>query len=194
MKDNEIKLNASGYKDEPCYQTIKKMDVPKVGEVWENWKTKKAALVLANINGICTILNLVDKEMEGRMKVTARVPMYTAPNMLSWCFVTELTNYFATITQDDFSAIKWGVSNALGLNNGFTRPLPLGYVESLEQKVKALEDERDAAVNVADQTHADNIDASIQLEKEKAKAQFYREMYDTLLDKLISAKGVSANE
>lgn len=64
-----------------------------------------------------------------------------------------------------------------------------GLIKALQEKVKALEEERDAAMNVADQIHAENIDASIQLEKEKAKSQFYREMYETLLDKLISAKG-----
>ena len=194
MKDNEIKLNASGYKDEPCYKTIKKMDAPKPGEIWDNGKNGKTVLVLGNMNGICSILNLIDQEKEGCIKVQARVPMYTAPIMVSWCFTSDLTNYVMTSTLDDFNAVKWGVTDALGLTIGFPPPMPHGYVESLEQKVKALEDERDAAVNVADQTHADNIDASIQLEKEKAKAQFYREMYDTLLDKLISMKAVSANE
>ena len=194
MKDNEIKLNASGYKDEPCYKTIRKMDAPKPGEIWENGKNGKTVLVLGNMNGICSILNLIDQEKEGRIKVTARVPMYTAPIMVSWCFTSDLTNYVMTSSNDDFNAVKWGVTDALGLTIGFPPPLPYGYVESLEEKVKTLEEERDAALNIADQTHADNIDASIQLEKEKAKAQFYREMYDTLLDKLISMKAVSANE
>ena len=208
MKDNEIKLNASGYKDEPCYQTIRKMDAPKPGEIWENGKNGKTVLVLGNMNGICSILNLIDQEKEGRIKVQARVPMYTAPIMVSWCFATDLTNYVKTSTLDDFNAVKWGVTDALGLTIGFPPPLPYGYVESLEDElkvirtshdnqeklIKMLQEERDAALNVADQTHADNIDVSIQLEKEKAKSQFYREMYDTLLDKLISAKGVSANE
>lgn len=194
MKDNEIKLNASGYKDEPCYKTIRKMDVPKPGEIWENGKNGKTVLVLGNMNGICSILNLIDQEKEGRIKVQARVPMYTSPIMVSWCFTTDLTNYVMNSTLDDFNAVKWGVTDALGLTIGFPPPMPLGYVESLEEKVKALEEERDAAVNVADQIHAENIDASIQLEKEKAKAQFYREMYDTLLDKVISARAVGVNE
>ncbi|MBO7251389.1 MAG: hypothetical protein J6V25_02060 [Oscillospiraceae bacterium] len=62
--------------------------------------------------------------------------------------------------------------------------------DNQEKLIKMLREERDAALNVADQLHADNIDASIQLEKEKAKSQFYREMYDTLLDKVISVRGV----
>ena len=138
------------------------------------------------MNGICSILNLIDQEKEGRIKVQARVPMYTWPNMVSWCFSSDLTNYVKNITDDEFTAIKLGVADALGLTCGFPPPMPLGYVESLEERVKQLEEERDAALNVADQTHADNIDASIQLEKEKAKAQFYREMYDTLLDKVFA--------
>lgn len=208
MTDNELKLNASGYRDEPCYQTIKTLDGPKPGEIWENWKTKKLALVLANMNNVCTILNLVDQENKNRIKVTASVPMYTAPNMVSWCFSSDLNNYVKAITVDEFKDVKIGVADALGLTIGLNIPIPNGYMESLEDELKVirtshdkqkklinmLREERDAALNVADQTHADNIDASIQLEKEKAKAQFYREMYDTLLDKLISAKGVSANE
>lgn len=65
--------------------------------------------------------------------------------------------------------------------------------DNQEKLIKMLREERDAAMNVADQIHAENIDASIQLEKEKVKSQFYREMYDTLLDKLISVRGC-ANE
>lgn len=195
MKNKELKLNASGYKDEPCYKAIQTLDAHKPGEIWENGNTRKLVLVLSNMNGICTILNLTDQEKENRIKVTARVPMYTAPNMVCYCFTPNLVNFVKTLTDAEFNQIRIGVADALGLiDMMITPPLPNGYVESLEEKVKLLEEERDAAVNVADQTHADNIDASIQLEKEKAKAQFYREMYDTLLDKLITAKGVSANE
>ena len=217
MKDKELKLNASGYKDEPCYKTIMTLDAPKPGEIWENGNTRKLVLVLANMNGICTILNLTDQEKENRIKVTSRVPMYTAPNMVCYCFTPNLVSFVKTLTDDEFTVVKWGVADALGLvdmQKAIFADAPT-HPHILEEKVKALEDElkvigtshdnqeklinmlrkeRDAALNVADQTHADNIDASIRLEKEKAKAQFYREMYDTLLDKLISAKGVSANE
>ena len=127
MKDNEIKLNASGYKDEPCYKTIRKMDVPKPGEIWENGKNGKTVLVLGNMNGICSILNLIDQEKEGRIKVQARVPMYTSPIMVSWCFTTDLTNYVKTITEDNFTAVKLGVADALG------RTIMFRYAEPLKE-------------------------------------------------------------
>ena len=64
----------------------------------------------------------------------------------------------------------------------------------LEKRVKLLEGERDKAKRLADDIHNEHIQASIDLEKEKAKVKFYREMYDTLLDKVISARGGSVNE
>lgn len=196
MKDKELKLNASGYKDEPCYQTIKAVDVPKPGEIYIHGEMGRYVLVLNHVNGVCAILTLVDQEREGRIPVMARVQMYTNPIMTNYTFASSLIQYVKTITDEEFQQVKKAVAEAFGFEHktdNFKAEPMLGSIRLLEEKVKALEEERDAAVNVADQIHAENIDASIQLEKEKAKSQFYREMYDTLLDKLISVRGC-ANE
>lgn len=210
MKDKELKLNASGYKDEPCYQTIKTLDAPKPGEIYIHGDTGRYVLVLNCVNGVCAILNLTEQGRGDRIPVMARVQMYTNPIMITYAFTSALAQYVKTITDEECLEVKKAVTEALGLTCTILDVCENACVKPLEEKVKALEDElkvistshdnqeklikmlreeRDAAVNVADQIHAENIDASIQLEKEKAKAQFYREMYDTLLDKLISARG-----
>lgn len=206
MNDKELKLNASGYKDEPCYKAIKAVDMPKPGEIYIHGDTGRHVLVLNHVNGVCAILNLTEQEREDRIPVMVRVKMYTNPIMITYAFTSALAQYVKTITDDEFAVIRNAVANALNVEHIYVgiEPISSGIhlrdhneevkkltdkIKALEEKVKALEEERDASMNVADQIHADNIDASIQLEKEKAKSQFYREMYDTLLDKLISAKG-----
>ncbi len=231
MKDKELKLNASGYKDEPCYKTIKAVDAPKPGEIYIHGDTGRYVLVLNCVNGVCAILNLTEQEREDRIPVMVRVKMYTNTIMITYAFTSALAQYVKTISQAEFTDVRDAVTRALGLEK-----LPLStesgvneeYVVRLKDNISALEAkvmvlkeenerlfketgtahkemmqmtdardkaeaERDAALTVADQIHAENIDASIQLEKEKAKSQFYREMYDTLLDKVISARGC-ANE
>ena len=228
MKDKELKLNASGYKDEPCYKTIKAVDVPKPGEIYIHGDTGRYVLVLNHVNGVCAILNLTEQEREDRIPIMVRVKMYTNHIMITYAFTSVLAQYVKTITDEEFENVKRGIVKMLGLQDAcnFMKKVEIAVdnllkedneSDALEEKVKALEEERDkmftalghankelikmtderdtaeserdAAMTVADQLHAENIDASIQLEKEKVKSQFYREMYDTLLDKLISDRG-----
>jgi len=207
MKDKELKLNGSGYYDEPCYQTIKNVDVPKPGEIYIHADTGKYVLVLNCVNGVCAILNLTEQEREGRIPVMARVQMYTNPIMINYTFTTTLGQYVKSMPYDEFDKIQRAVADVLGIYavSNYIKELEVkaaGMLEehnerdALREKVKALEEENkklqadhDMAVAIADDLHAEQIELSKDLDKETYKAEFYRGMYDALLDKVISARG-----
>lgn len=236
MKDKELKLNASGYYDEPCYQTIKNVDAPKPGEIYIHGDTGKYVLVLNCVNGVCAILNLTEQEREGRIPVMARVQMYTNPIMINYTFATTLTQYVKTITDEECLEVKKAVSEALGLlciildaceEVHQTRDkLEAEYDELLNEnkslkqhildlnmergemldKVKEMEGQRDKLIaeigGFGDtikkqayelQAKEKNIimlgESLAKVEREADKAEIYKEMYMTLLDKVISARG-----
>ena len=233
MNDKELKLNASGYYDEPCYKAI--TAAPKPGEIWENGNTGKLVLVLANTNAICSILNLIEQDKENRIKVTARVPMYTAPYMVCYCFESNLTGFVKRVKDDEWTDVRLAVARALGLED---KPLnilaaaPNEIVEEMqkniyalekkcdilhnercafEEKAKALEEQRNKLLEEIAGYGETIKKQSFELrEKEKRittigdtlgnvcreadRAEIYKEMYMTLLDKVISARGGSVNE
>lgn len=222
MKDKELKLNGSGYYDEPCYQTIKNVDAPKPGEIYIHGDTGRYVLVLNCVNGVCAILNLTEQERENRIPVMARVKMYTNPIMINYTFTTTLRQYVKTITDEECLEVKKAVCDALGLKGIAIPAVPHDHINALERRNAELLEERDKMLETAGHAHGEmikmtderdkaeknwneairevnalnaaNAELSKALEKEYVKSQFYREMYDTLLDKVISARGGSVNE
>lgn len=215
MKDNELKLNGSGYRDEPCYQTIKNVDAPKPGEIYIHGDTGKYVLVLNCVNGVCAILNLTEQEREGRIPVMARVQMYTNPIMINYAFATTLGQYVKSMPYDEFDKIQRAVADALGiyavsnyikgleakaagmLEEHQTRDkLEAEYAELLDES-KALKHEMAMMKNELEAREKAHIILNESFEKvsrEADKASIYKEMYMTLLDKVISARGGSVNE
>lgn len=199
MKDNELKLNGSGYYDEPCYQTIKNVDAPKAGEIWTHNQSGAYMLVVANVNGVCPTIRLNEQQKDGCIPVTCRVPMYTNPAFMGYVFETNLAQYVKTVKEDEFKAVRQGLADMLGIECVtpvvFTHDAG-SHPHILEEKVKALEDENkklradhDMAVAIADDLNAEQIELRKDLDKETYKAEFYRGMYDALIDKVISARG-----
>lgn len=207
MKDKELKLNASGYYDEPCYQTIKNVDVPKPGEIWTHNMSGYYMLVVAVVGDVCSTLRLTDQPRNDSIPVMSKTPMYTTPIMLGYCFSHLLTQYVKTITDDEFTKVRLAVADALGLED---KPLPVtvtdDHINMLEEEVKCLHNERhDFVERIECQKHEISLMLNDLEAREKAntllreslekvsreadKAGIYKEMYMTLLDKLISAKG-----
>ena len=202
MKDKELKLNDSGYKDEPCYKAIKAVDVPKPGEIYIHGDTGRYVLVLNCVNGVCAILTLFDQEREGRIPVMARVQMYTNPIMINYAFASSLIQYVKTITDDEFAVIRNAVANALNVEHIYVGLEPMGsgiHPDFHEREVKKLTDENNALKHemglMKNELEAREkarilLDESFEkVSREADKAEIYKEMYMTLLDKVISARG-----
>ena len=202
MKDNDLKRNASGYYDEPCYKTV--TAPPKPGEIWKHGPTGAYMLVIASAGTVYSTLRLTDVEHEGNIKVMCKTPMYTRPIMIGYSFEDVLTEYVKAVKEEEFTAVKKAVGKALGIE-GNGQASPIAY--DLEDKVKALTDENEGLkksykdIFKENETLRSGMEIKAMAEKamdeaycdmkdELAKANVYKEMYIELLDKLISAKAV----
>lgn len=201
MKDKELKLNASGYYDEPCYKTM--TAAPKPGEIWTHAATGYHMLIVASLNGVCSTLRLTDVEREGCIPVTGRTLMFATPIMLGYSFESTLGNYVKSIKADEFEKVKRGIVNVLGLQDfkGYVEKLEVEAADMLEEhttrdKLQAEYDELLAECKALkcelDAREKANIllgESLAKVEREAEKAGIYKEMYMTLLDKVISARG-----
>ena len=202
MKDNDLKRNASGYYDEPCYKTV--TAPPKPGEIWKHGPTGAYMLVIASAGTVYSTLRLTDVEHEGNIKVMCKTPMYTRPIMIGYSFEDTLTEYVKAVKEEEFTAVKKAVGKALGIE-GNGQASPIAY--DLEEKVKALADENEGLkqsykdVFDAKQKLLDDLKSKYMAERdmnevyanmkaELAKANVYKCMYYELIEKLISAKAV----
>lgn len=198
MKDSDLKRNASGYVDEPCYKA--RTAPPKAGEIWRHDTTGAYMLVVANKNGVCSTLRLIEYEREDSITVNCKTPMYTAPIMLGYCFENLLTQYVKNVSAGEFAEVQREVGKVLGI--------PAADTHDLEEQVKSLTDENDGLKKSYTDVFAENGRLRIELEArnmacdaldancttmcaELEKANVYKEMYLTLLDKLVSARGAA---
>lgn len=214
MKEFDIKRNASGYYDDTAYKAM--TTDPKPGEIWLHGTSGHYLLIISNINGVCSTLRLTDRERPDAIKVTFRTPMYTTPIMIGYCFATVLSQYVKSVTEEEFQAVRYGVADALGLMDLQTvKPVvDCGtHPHILEEKVKALEDERNKLLEeiagYGDTIKKQGIElqarekTNIMLGEELTKASheaekalFYKEMYDSLMDRVMAmtVKAVGVNE
>lgn len=196
MMDKELKLNASGYYDEPCYKAITAS--PKAGEIWVHNQSGAYMLVIANVNGVCPTLRLNEQEKEGCIPVTCRDIMYTNPAFMGYVFETNLSQYVKTVKEEEFKTVKQRIADVLGINVAVSiLDVDQGtHPHILEEKVKGLEVERNEllaerkALKEKLKEKTDGCDVVLgELNAtcmELEKAMVYKDMYNTLMDKMIA--------
>lgn len=186
MKDKELKLNASGYYDEPCYKAI--TAAPRPGEIWTHNQSGAYMLVVANVNGVCPTLRLNEQQKDGCIPVTCRALMYTNPAFMGYVFETNLAQYVKTVKEDEFKAVRQGLADMLGITSAED------YYNGLKIKDAAMLEEYQTREKLIAE-YDELLDESFEkVSREADKAEIYKEMYMTLLDKVISARGGSVNE
>lgn len=205
-KDNDLKRNASGYYDEPCYKAV--TAPPKVGEIWTHKQSGAYMLVMASVGGVCSTLRLTDANREGSIKVMCKTPMYVTLITLGYCFENMLSQFVKSVKGDEFTAVKTAVAQVLGI------PMTIfnhDQIIKLEDKLKALTDENDGlkksyqdVFKENERLHYDLKAMSIaegerdemfrKMDDDLTKANVYKDMYMELLDKLISAKAGAGND
>lgn len=203
MKDKELKLNASGYYDETCYKAI--TAPPKAGEIWLHNVSGAYMLVIANQNTVYSTLRLTDKEKPDSIPVMCKTPMFTAPIMIGYCFEDTLSQYVKTVPSEEFEGIKKAIAGALGIH--IEKPVETVKVDdNMERRNAELLEERDTLLDLNEALKHEMalmqneleardkarilLDESFEkVSREADKAGIYKEMYMTLLDKVISARG-----
>jgi len=147
MKDKELKLNASGYYDEPCYKAI--TAAPKPGEIWTHAATGYHMLIVASLNGVCSTLRLTEVEREGCIPVTGRTLMFATPIMLGYSFENTLGQYVKTVKGEEFEKVKRGIVNVLGLQDvkAYVKELEIAAADMLE-KEKEMDAQRNTIIDL----------------------------------------------
>lgn len=113
MKDFGIRKNASNYYDETAYRAIS--TYPRPGEIWTHKTHTDYVLILAGNEHVSAVLKLDDKPREGKIMVRARVPMYTDPMKLGYCFHDLVGAYVRTLPDRDFAQVRKTIARTLGL-------------------------------------------------------------------------------
>ena len=207
MKDNDLKRNASGYYDEPCYKAV--TAPPKAGEIWVHAKSGAYMLVIANHNGVCSTLRLSETEREDSITVNCKVPMYTTPIMLGYCFENLLTQFVKTVKAEEFTAVQRGIGKVLGIAD-------VNLAKEMDTLEGSLEAQR--AQNMYLRTEVDNLKAKLEetktlkteseimavmqkdfnetyarLNQEIVTLTIYKDMYMDIIGKLVAIRG-NAND
>lgn len=113
MKNDDLKRNASGYIDEPCYQAV--TAAPRPGEIYAHIPSGDYMLILATRGNVSACLKLKDKPRDGKIMVLGRVPLYTDPIKVGYCFHDLLGAYVKTVPGKEFEGVKSAVARALGM-------------------------------------------------------------------------------
>ena len=190
MKDKELKLNASGYYDEPCYKAITAS--PKPGEIWVHNQSGAYTLVMANVNGVCPTLRLNEQEKDGCITVTCKVPMYTHPAFMGYVFEGNLSQYVKTVKEEEFKAVKQRVAEVLGITFADSMTDAADECHALRRRVQMLEEERvklNYEIEAREKANTLLNESLTKVSSEADKAGIYKEMYMTLLDKVIAVRG-----
>lgn len=199
MNDKDLKRNASGYVDEPCYKAV--TAPPRPGEIWIHSKSGAQMLVLANVNGICPTLRLVEVCGEGSVPVTGKTMMYVKPYMIGYCFDNLLTEYVKSVKGEEMTAVRNGMVKSMGLEATLSQQ----EREAMDESLKALEEENKrlkgklleeakGAIALPDAMEREYVEAIKQLEQEINRLIVYKDMYMDLIGKLVSAKVGAVNE
>lgn len=200
MKDNDLKRNASGYYDEPCYKAC--TAPPKPGEIWQHSRSGDYILILAVNGRVCSILKLTDRECTDAIQVVCKVPMFTSPAMVAYVFNESIGDYVKSLKEEEFREIQKAVGEALGITA--TAAVPHDHINVLEDKVTKLTKERDDALKKADDLSTDLYakimadkmvhDSIADMENEIYKLRVYKDMYMDLIDKLVAVRGGAVND
>ena len=199
MQDKELKRNGSVYVDEPCYKAV--TAPPRPGEIWIHSKSGAQLLVLANVNGVCPTLRLVDVSGEGSIPVTGKTMMYVKPHMIGYCFDNLLSEYVKSIKGEEMAAVRNGIVKAMGLEATISKQ----EKEAMDDALKALEEENmrlkcklleeaKGAIALPDAMEREYVEVIKQLEQEINRLIVYKDMYMDLIGKLVSAKVGAVNE
>lgn len=203
MNESDLKRNASGYYDEPCYKACTAL--PKAGEIWADSNGYKHWLVICGRDTVCSTLLLDTKEKENSIMVMGRVPMYTDPIMIGYTFTDKMTQFVKTVKAEEFTKVQRAVGTALGvINMNLVAPVPHDHINALEAKNAELHntvvslqkrnEKLEATIDQATDDLGNFTDTIEKLEKEIAKLNIYKDMYMGLIDKLVCARGGAVND
>lgn len=154
----------------------RKMDV-KAGEVITFTRANSAfedvPFAILGVTGpVLTGVRLFDTPVGDAVEIICRGKMYAQPEKLEWvnCLRADIC-FVRTMKAEEYAAIREAVARSLSLDT----PAQVEYVEPEDEDADDIHVE---AIRIAEETaHA--------VIRERARAEVYKEMYETLLQKVI---------
>lgn len=207
MNDSDLKRNASGYYDEPCYKACTAL--PKAGEIWQHSRSSDYILILAVNDRVCSILKLTDRECTDAIQVVCKSVMYTSPAMVAYVFRESIGEFVKSLKEEKFRDIQKAVGEALGITAtaGNISPCAAALEEKIYNLTKENEGLRQSYKEIFDGNEklrielkarnlaCDALDANCStVTAELEKALIYKELYMDLIDKLVCARGGAVND
>lgn len=208
--NKEILRNGSGVNDYTAYKAImntqrggNKMEIQK-GDIYEAKRTDGKfmnVIVLAVHEDVCNVLALSDEMHEGSTKVICQGEKYTSVHRIQYLFNNQLRRFIRKLTDKEFSEIMDKVAEGLGIGNKINENTQTDIVawdkgkeaecykaenEELKKTIDALKGE------LSDVKDANSTEIEYQMkraeenEKKALYADFYKEMYEKLLEKVIA--------
>ncbi len=193
MKDADLKRNASGYYDEPCYKACTAL--PKPGEIWQHSRSGDYILILAVNDRVCSILKLTDRECTDGIQIVCKVPMFTSPAMVAYVFNESIGDYVKSLKEEEFREIQKAVGKALDITATAESSSPCAI--ALEERMHSLKKENLELKRANEGLYEElNHQVSMKASSEMAKMsqeifnlKIYKDMYMELIDKLVSVRG-----
>lgn len=201
--NNDVLRNGSGINDYTAYKAImntekgaNKMEIQK-GEIYEAKRTDGKfmnVIVLAVHSDVCNVLALTDEMHEGSMKVICQGEKYTSAHRIQYVFNSQLRRFIRKLKDDEFAEIMDKVAESLGIESEITENKHPDIVawdkekevecyktenEKLKEEIYDLECKLEDAREYQTQREEEN-------EKKALYADFYKEMYEKLLEKVIA--------
>lgn len=184
MDNRDLKRNASGYYDETPYKAM--TTGPKPGDVWVRQDGANMLVIVVNGN-ICNTLRMNDTQKDANsieIKHGDRSWWVNAP-YIGFIRAGDLVSYEFNVEDEQLMSIKTEIGEALGLYED---------EEEAEEAVSNNELTDDLVKLKIEYGELEGKCATLELELQQtleraAKLEAYREMYESLLDKVIGRAG-----
>lgn len=173
--DKELKYNADGYYDPTAYMALnnvqkgESMKENRTGEIWEIELSEGNifyAIIIADDGNIVNFIRLIDEATKNSdIELNCCGIKYASSRMVQYCFTQKVVLFTRKLTDDEFSDILQKVADSLGIEFIWEE---LGVIEKASEPVKY---------------EAISFDA--ELEKTKAQLEVYKDLYESLLQKMV---------
>lgn len=214
MNRNDILKNGSGYTDYTAFKAImnteggSRMDI-QAGEIYEAKRTDgrfMEVVIVAVHEDTCCVLQLSDKATGNYTRVICQGEKYTDTNRINYVFNKNLRRFLRTLTEEEFAEIIEKVEESLGFEKikeslGMCEEKAVDAEEWLAQKIKTEEYEKtifdlttekesllkeNTGLKNALKFEVGKASKNEESQKLEIERDFYKEMYEKLLEKVIA--------
>ena len=201
---NELKRNGSGYYDPTAYKAMINAEKGEdemtiyAGEIYEvkrNDGRFMEVVIIAVHEETSNILILSDKNQDGSARVICKGEKYTDTNRICYIFNDQIHTFIRKMKDEEFAKILDDVRNSLGIKQSTMFDFEWAEKEvKLESRIDSLVKQKKDLLNkieylesnIKEQPEESSTEHENEMYKLQVERDFYKEMYNQLLGKLIA--------